>query len=111
MEKGIIRRDFMKNSFHYAGPAAIAGIMASIKATDLPRAEVAYPGKWANLKDSLILCDWCFPRILGGFLSKEERKATKDYHRRSHGAAFGRHGAVNGSGVRRSAKEAVRERR
>jgi aldehyde:ferredoxin oxidoreductase len=33
----------------------------------------------AQLKDSLLLCDWCFPRILRGFHSKEELKAAKDY--------------------------------
>lgn len=33
----------------------------------------------AQLKDSLILCDWCFPRILRGFHSREELLAAKDY--------------------------------
>ena len=101
----------MKKSFQYVGPDSIAGSIASIEGTDLPQAEAAYPANRANLKDSLMLCDWCFPRILRGFLSKEERKAAKDYPRRSQGAALGRHGAVNGSGVRRSAREAIRERR
>ncbi len=34
----------------------------------------------AQLKDSLLLCDWCFPRVLSGFKSKEELKAAKDYY-------------------------------
>jgi len=33
----------------------------------------------AQIKDSLLLCDWCFPRILRGFNSKEELKAAEDY--------------------------------
>jgi len=33
----------------------------------------------AQIKDSLLLCDWCFPRILRGFHSREELIAAKDY--------------------------------
>ena len=40
----------------------------------------AYLGNRANLKDSLLVCDWCFPRLLSGFMSKEELKAARDYY-------------------------------
>ncbi len=33
----------------------------------------------AQLKDSLLMCDWCFPRILRGFHSREELLAAEDY--------------------------------
>jgi len=33
----------------------------------------------SQIKDSLLLCDWCFPRILRGFHSREELIAAKDY--------------------------------
>jgi aldehyde:ferredoxin oxidoreductase len=34
----------------------------------------------AQLKDSLLVCDWCFPRLLKGFHTKDELKAAKDYY-------------------------------
>jgi len=40
--------------------------------------------KWfsdrAQLKDSLLMCDWCFPRLLSGFMTKEELNSAKDYY-------------------------------
>jgi aldehyde:ferredoxin oxidoreductase len=33
----------------------------------------------AQIKDSLLLCDWCFPRILRGFHTREELLAAEDY--------------------------------
>ena len=40
----------------------------------------AYLGNRANLKDSLMLCDWLYPRLLRGYLSKEELQAASDYY-------------------------------
>ena len=40
----------------------------------------AYLGDRANLKDSLLVCDWCFPRLLSGFMSKDELTAATDYY-------------------------------
>jgi aldehyde:ferredoxin oxidoreductase len=31
------------------------------------------------LKDSLLLCDWCFPRVLKGYNTVEELEAAEDY--------------------------------
>ena len=40
--------------------------------------------KWfddrAQLKDSLLLCDWCFPRVLKGFNTVEELEAAENYY-------------------------------
>jgi aldehyde:ferredoxin oxidoreductase len=40
--------------------------------------------KWfddrAQLKDSLLLCDWVFPRVLNGFDSAEQLRAADDYY-------------------------------
>ena len=40
--------------------------------------------KWfddrAQVKDSLLLCDWVFPRVLNGFDSAEELEAADDYY-------------------------------
>lgn len=40
--------------------------------------------KWfddrAQVKDSLLLCDWVFPRVLNGFDSAEELQAADDYY-------------------------------
>lgn len=40
----------------------------------------AYLGNRADLKDSLLVCDWCFPRVLRGFMSREELQAAPDYY-------------------------------
>jgi aldehyde:ferredoxin oxidoreductase len=34
----------------------------------------------AQLKDSLLVCDWCFPRILKVFHTKQELEAAADYY-------------------------------
>jgi aldehyde:ferredoxin oxidoreductase len=40
--------------------------------------------KWfddrAQIKDSLLLCDWVFPRVLNGFSTAEELEAADDYY-------------------------------
>jgi len=40
--------------------------------------------KWfddrAQMKDSLLLCDWCFPRVLKGFNTVGELEAAEDYY-------------------------------
>ena len=73
--------DFKKVKATYAGVFGSGEVIAPgfDNIDDKTRATVWLDDR-AQIKDSLLLCDWCFPRVVSGFRSIKELKAAEDYY-------------------------------